>query len=312
MNSFMKPLNIPLVFRFTLFLYASFVSVSSKCFSNQPTDCGSLTAKVGANTTNRNSNQQILPNIPRNFGVSREMAKKAENADATIRKFNICGGGAHCKTPVEKIDALKRAILRAQSEGGEKLAELSQAKADLEFVWGEAEKMHREFLALNQARAFPFGFTTQEQWNDFRQPFLTEIRSRLAQPGNQQIQVLLGGSSIEGLSFLPKDQGLLRKPFGPESDLDILVVVPERLFKRLFPSELEKDFVERTGVSYPLDMDKLSKAFSEGLAPDTELRNLKHFLDQQQAKINGRKISLKFTTEAPTTSTAEKFRSLGD
>ncbi len=308
----MKPLKTPLVFLFGFILWVSFVSVSSKCFSVQPTDCGSLTAKVGANQPNRNSNPQALPVVPRNFGVSREMIKKAENAEATIRKFNICGGGAHCKTPAEKIDALKQAIHRAQSEGGEKLAELSQAKADLEFVWGEAEKMHREFLTLNRERAFPFGFTTQEQWNDFRNPFLSEIRSRLAQPGNQQIQVFLGGSSIEGLSFLPKDQGLLRKPFGPESDLDILVVVPERLFKRLFPRELETNFVEQPGVSYPLDMDKLSKAFSEGLAPNTELRNLKHFLDQQQAKINGRKISLKFTTETPTDSSSVKFRSLGD
>ena len=92
----MKPLKTPLVFLFGFILWASFVSVSSKCFSVQPTDCGSLTAKVGANPPNRNSNPQALPVVPRNFGVSREMIKKAENAETTIRKFNICEiGRAH-------------------------------------------------------------------------------------------------------------------------------------------------------------------------------------------------------------------------
>lgn len=241
-----------------------------------------------------------LPIVPKSFQITSQMQNWYDSAMKAINRYGACGGGRQCITLTDKIEALEARIksLVGHPEGNA-IRELRDAVTALKNLEREAEGMYRDFRTANQRRDFPYGFESREEYEAFGRQFTHILRERLGHPGSQQIEAWLGGSATDGLSYIEKSSGVLRKPFGEDSDLDMWVVVPERTFNQLFKGQLASEFVESPGVSFAIDIGRLQTSLSSNLQLDTNLRSLPYFLEQQGQLIGGRKISIKFSTQAP-------------
>jgi hypothetical protein len=98
------------------------------------------------------------------------------------------------------------------------------------------ESLYRNVPGV-QTRGFPYGFRDRAEFDAFSDTFARSFRQGLSEgtsglvegPG---VRLLVHGSSLTGLSHERKVNGL-RRPYGPHSDLDIVVVVPDLTFHQM-------------------------------------------------------------------------------
>ncbi len=155
------------------------------------------------------------------------------------------------------------------------------------------EKKVYASIPTAEARGYPYGFAGREEFNGFAQQFssrfvddLTKSNEGTIGPGN--ISLYLHGSSLTGLSHERKNSGL-RRPFGPQSDLDFAVVVPDAVFAQL----------RRKGMISEEEPGKRSIPYSLSATPDA-LRKMgvEALIREMEPGLAVKKISFSYYSES--------------
>ncbi len=270
-----------------------------------------------------------VPLVPKGYEVTSELRGLDKKIHDAENRFNLRNGQFRPNTPEEKLFAFNEKIrsleksaktyvdARALSTIHQNIAILEEAKAALLKLEEIKQARYESFYALNPPRDFPYGFTSKENFADFGHQFRNRLRESLTHPGDTSIKVELGGSATDGLSFIEKDEGILRRPFGRRSDLDFVVTLPKKEFDQIFPSTalaLQADYIQNGGAqSYPIDAQSLRTYLNKHPEIKGPVLNLPHLLDKQSELVGGRHISLLFNTD-PTWNQSRpgRFLSVGE
>jgi hypothetical protein len=128
------------------------------------------------------------------------------------------------------IEARKIELLAPLQKNSIKLGELKKKYADhTSLVFGQV------ISAAN--RGFPYGFETKAAYQDFSRQFAKELRATLHRivdsPLDLEMKAELQGSAVTGRSYSTPKTYVYPHAFGPESDFDVAVEVPEYVLNQM-------------------------------------------------------------------------------